>query len=487
MMAPLAIAALAAWPAITSPPLPGLLPLAGIACDSEAGERQLELGHRALDLAKPRAVEEQACATECASLDGCAFFHVMTSDGCMVEGGAKVCSPWAECTYFSECSPIKPDDEGLWTANVYVLRARAPASSGVGGNGPLPAAFFKRVGIDVATTLRAATAISNLITKGARRELAPHRRLDACSCETYATTGETPGDTGCWANAADQGDFRLFCCPGGQSTVWPGLGMECPTSRNTGGDSPEESAVAPGAGGSTTTACPEKPECTCENAWTGESPPCLAFRNECQTVDGQCNADGTVTPAGEVASPPPPSPGPSPPPAPSPGPSPPPPGRYGDPCNFGREIICGKACDPPVWCVTFDDDEAACNNAYSQKGDPADNGPYGKCKYDANRAGGKDDPKCYLEDKDYRCNDQEFTGITDADAGFDGAIDFVETADPAPAGATADLETVDLVPETVDLVDLDLEPLSRAVANLDARRRSLALRPARHAHLGGAG
>ena len=121
MMAPLAIAALAAWPAITSPPLPGLLPLAGIACDSEAGERQLELGHRALDLAKPRAVEEQACATECASLDGCAFFHVMTSDGCMVEGGAKVCSPWAECTYFSECSPIKPDDEGLWTANVYII------------------------------------------------------------------------------------------------------------------------------------------------------------------------------------------------------------------------------------------------------------------------------------------------------------------------------------------------------------------------------
>ena len=280
-------------------------------------------------------MEEQACATECASLDGCAFFHVMTSDGCMVEGGAKVCSPWAECTYFSECSPIKPDDEGLWTANVYVLRARAPASSGVGGNGPLPAAFFKRVGIDVATTLRAATAISNLITKGARRELAPHRRLDACNCETYYTTGATPGDTGCWANAADAGDFRIFCCPGGQETAMPGVGMECPTSRNTGGDSVEESAVAPGAGGSTTTACPEKPECTCENAWTGESPPCLAFRNECQTVEGQCNADGTVTPAGEVASPPPPSPGPS-----------PPPGRAAVRVQLRTQILSGRAVDP---------------------------------------------------------------------------------------------------------------------------------------------
>ena len=149
-MAPLAIAAPRRGPQSRAPS-PGLLPLAGIACDSEAGERQLELGHRALDLAKPRAVEEQACATECASLDGCAFFHVMTSDGCMVEGGAKVCSPWAECTYFSECSPIKPDDEGLWTANVHVLRARAPASWGWGER-PLPAAFFKsRVGIDVAT------------------------------------------------------------------------------------------------------------------------------------------------------------------------------------------------------------------------------------------------------------------------------------------------------------------------------------------------
>jgi hypothetical protein len=32
-------------------------------------------------------------------------------------------------------------------------------------------------------------------------------------------------------------------------------------------------------------------------------------------------------------------------------------------------------------------------------------------------------------------------------------------------------------------VDLDLQPISRAVANLDALRRSLALRPSLHAHL----
>ena len=36
-------------------------------------------------------------------------------------------------------------------------------------------------------------------------------------------------------------------------------------------------------------------------------------------------------------------------------------------------------------------------------------------------------------------------------------------------------------------VDLDLEPISRAVANLDALRRPLALGPALHAHLGGVG
>ena len=289
-MAPLAIAALAAWPAITSPPLPGLLPLAGIACDSEAGERQLELGHRALDLAKPRAVEEQACATECASLDGCAFFHVMTSDGCMVEGGAKVCSPWAECTYFSECSPIKPDDEGLWTANVYVLRARAPASSGVGGNGPLPAAFFKRVGIDVATTLRAAAAISNLITKGARRELAPHRRLDECKCEN----GAVPGPGGCAPNAQNP---IIWCCEGGTYLSYVGPdGCPSATSRNTNAQADDNQVLGGGAGGSTTEpACPEQPECSCLFFGFGEVPPCEAMRNECQTVEGQCNADGTVT------------------------------------------------------------------------------------------------------------------------------------------------------------------------------------------------
>ena len=59
------------------------------------------------------------------------------------------------------------------------LRPPRPRPRLLGVGNALPAAFFKRVGIDVATTLRAAAAISNLITKGARRELAPTAQADA--------------------------------------------------------------------------------------------------------------------------------------------------------------------------------------------------------------------------------------------------------------------------------------------------------------------
>ena len=200
--------------------------------------------------------------------------------------------------------------------------------------------------------------------------------------------------------------------------------------------------MAPGADGSSdsTTAgarCPEQP-CSCLYRLLRD---CAAVRGYDERVParrGHVQRDGTVTPAGEVAPPPPPRRGPR--------PRRPLAGALAPPAGAVRRSVQLRTRDhlrqgvrPPRVVRHVRRRRGRVQQRVLSEGDPADNGPYGKCKYDANRAGGKDDPKCYLEDKDYRCNDQEFTGITDADAGFDGAIDFVETADPAPAGATADL------------------------------------------------
>ena len=164
------------------------------------------------------------------------------------------------------------------------------ASSGW-GSGPLPAAFFKsRVGIDVATTLRAAAAISNLITKGARRGSPP----TAGSTRAPARTARPP-----LRAAAPSSQTKPLVLRGGVlSYIGPDFCPSAP-SRNTGGDSVEESAVAPGADG------PQLP------------------------------------------------------------------GRYGDPCNSDARSSGQVESTAPVWCVTFDDDEAKCNNAYAQPTPPA--------------------------------------------------------------------------------------------------------------------
>ena len=211
---------------------------------------------------------------------------------------------------------------------------------------------------------------------------APHRRLQECSCENGAVPGRhrrLRSERSMDPSGAARGRRAMS---GSDRT-----GALRRRRGTRAADSVEDIRPwRPGAGGSTTTACPEPPDLVMhEFFWAGESPPCDAYRNECQTVEGQVQRGrhGHPPPArsrprrplgGALAAPL------------AAGPSPPP-GRHGDPCKFGRQIICGKACDPPVWCVTFDDDEAACNNAYAQLGDPALNKPYGKCKYDASRGG----------------------------------------------------------------------------------------------------
>ena len=55
----------------------------------------------------------------------------------------------------------------------------------------------------------------------------------------------------------------------------------------------------------------------------------------------------------------------------------------GCPCAWrdGLELLCGRNCDPPelrVWCSKYDDNAAACGNAYAQRA----NGGYGRCEHD---------------------------------------------------------------------------------------------------------
>ena len=54
----------------------------------------------------------------------------------------------------------------------------------------------------------AGVVVEGDVGDGARRELAPHRRLQECSCEN----GAVPGPGGCAPNA---GDGPLWCCEGG--------------------------------------------------------------------------------------------------------------------------------------------------------------------------------------------------------------------------------------------------------------------------------
>ena len=85
--------------------------------------------------------------------------------------------------------------------------------------------------------------------------------------------------------------------------------------------------------------------------------------NEAQPVAGECQVDGTVTAA---------------PPAPSQPPATP---LAPDPCEWrnGLELLCGANCegDTRVWCSKYDDDAAACGNAYAQRV----NGSYGRCEH----------------------------------------------------------------------------------------------------------
>ena len=124
---------------------PRVYPLHGVACESEADEEQLELGHDPMDLSWPRAEQIERCLATCAGMEDCAFFHVMTSvatdlDDCVNGGGSvETCAPWGECVYFSQCVPMSADDaEGapLWTSTAYALEGRASSSvDAEGGDG----------------------------------------------------------------------------------------------------------------------------------------------------------------------------------------------------------------------------------------------------------------------------------------------------------------------------------------------------------------
>ena len=53
------------------------------------------------------------------------------------------------------------------------------------------------------------------------------------------------------------------------------------------------------------------------------------------------------------------------------------------PCAWreGKEELCGAKCEPKVWCSVYNDNPAACNNAYAQKG----TGTYGWCEHDGDK------------------------------------------------------------------------------------------------------
>ena len=72
----------------------------------------------------------------------------------------------------------------------------------------------------------------------------------------------------------------------------------------------------------------------------------------------------------------------------------------------GKEELCGAKCEPKVWCSKYNDDAAACNNAYAQKG----TGSYGRCEHDGGKCKLVGDEVCLRAQHDGRQRGRKHDG-----------------------------------------------------------------------------